>query len=167
MVAPKGEEMPVLSERRNVIVMSDEAHRSQYEEFARNLTAALPNATRIGFTGTPIERGDRSTRLTFGDYVSIYNITRAVEDGATVPIYYEPPGAATAARLPKPEVESDRVPFGSPRVPEPDGLSPGLGSTAGSNYRNATRRSGQLFMRRASGGTCRARCARRTARASR
>lgn len=83
------EEMPALSERRNVIVVSDEAHRSQYADFARNLRKALPNATRIGFTGTPIETDRKSTSLTFGDYVSVYDITRAVEDGATVRIYYE------------------------------------------------------------------------------
>jgi len=83
------EEMPVLSDRDNVIVLSDEAHRSQYAKFARNLRAALPNATFIGFTGTPIETTDRSTRMTFGDYISVYDIARAVEDGATVPIYYE------------------------------------------------------------------------------
>jgi type I restriction enzyme, R subunit len=82
-------EMPVLSERRNVIVVSDEAHRSQYADFARNLRKALPNATRIGFTGTPIETDRKSTSLTFGDYISVYDITRAVEDGATVRIYYE------------------------------------------------------------------------------
>ncbi len=81
--------MPVLSDRSNIIVMSDEAHRSQYAQFAANLRAALPNAVRIGFTGTPIETADRSTRLTFGDYISVYDIARAVEDGATVPIYYE------------------------------------------------------------------------------
>ncbi len=85
----EGQQMPVLSDRHNVIVIADEAHRSQYAEFAQNLTTALPNATRIGFTGTPIERDDRSTQLTFGPYVSIYDITRAVADGATVPIYYE------------------------------------------------------------------------------
>jgi type I restriction enzyme R subunit len=83
------DEMPVLSERENVIVLSDEAHRSQYAKFATNLRAALPNATFIGFTGTPIETADRSTRTTFGDYISVYDIARAVEDGATVPIYYE------------------------------------------------------------------------------
>lgn len=83
------DEMPVLSERRNVIVVSDEAHRSQYADFARNLRKALPNATRIGFTGTPIETDRKSTSLTFGDYISVYDITRAVEDGATVRIYYE------------------------------------------------------------------------------
>src|ERR1700749_109873 len=82
-------EMPILSDRRNVIVVSDEAHRSQYADFARNLRRALPNATRIGFTGTPIETDRKSTSLTFGDYISVYDITRAVEDGATVRIYYE------------------------------------------------------------------------------
>jgi type I restriction enzyme R subunit len=81
--------MPVLSERRNVVVVSDEAHRSQYADFARNLRKALPNATRIGFTGTPIETDRKSTSLTFGDYISVYDITRSVEDGATVRIYYE------------------------------------------------------------------------------
>jgi type I restriction enzyme R subunit len=81
--------MPVLSERRNVIVIADEAHRSQYDDLARNLMKALPNATRIGFTGTPIETADRSTRTAFGDYISIYRMAQAQEDGATVPIYYE------------------------------------------------------------------------------
>jgi type I restriction enzyme R subunit len=81
--------MPVVSERRNVIVIADEAHRTQYAQFARNITAALPHATRIGFTGTPIEMRDRSTRLVFGDYVSVYRMSRAIEDGATVPIFYE------------------------------------------------------------------------------
>ncbi len=85
----KSRPMPVLSDRDNIIVMADEAHRSQYASFAANLQEALPNALRIGFTGTPIEKGDRSTRLAFGDYISTYTISRAVEDGATVPIYYE------------------------------------------------------------------------------
>ncbi|HET7510434.1 MAG TPA: type I restriction endonuclease subunit R [Solirubrobacterales bacterium] len=89
-VPPAGsDQMPALSERHNVIVISDEAHRSQYADFARNLRKALPNATRIGFTGTPIETDRKSTSLTFGDYISVYDITRAVEDGATVRIYYE------------------------------------------------------------------------------
>jgi type I restriction enzyme, R subunit len=87
---PAGEaEMPVLSERENVLVMADEAHRSQYATFAENITLALPNATRIGFTGTPIEKSDRSSRLVFGDYVSVYRMRQAQEDQATVPIYYE------------------------------------------------------------------------------
>lgn len=89
-VPPRGaKEMPVLSERRDVIVVSDEAHRSQYADFARNLRKALPNATRIGFTGTPIETDRKSTSLTFGDYISVYDIGRAVDDGATVRILYE------------------------------------------------------------------------------
>jgi type I restriction enzyme R subunit len=82
-------EIPVLSERRNILVMADEAHRSQYAQFAENITVALPNATRIGFTGTPVERADRSTRLVFGDYISVYRMRQAQEDRATVPIYYE------------------------------------------------------------------------------
>jgi type I restriction enzyme R subunit len=81
--------MPVLSERRNVVVMADEAHRTQYDALAANVTVALPNATRIGFTGTPIEQHDRSTNVVFGDYISVYRMERAVEDRATVPIYYE------------------------------------------------------------------------------
>jgi type I restriction enzyme R subunit len=85
----KDRPMPVLSQRSNIVVMADEAHRSQYETFARNITKALPNATRIGFTGTPVESADRSTRLVFGDYVSVYRMRRAQEDQATVPIFYE------------------------------------------------------------------------------
>ncbi|MBU2858440.1 type I restriction endonuclease subunit R [Acidithiobacillus ferrooxidans] len=83
---------PVLSERKNIIVMVDEAQRSQYEilkGYAANLRAALPNATFVAFTGTPLELDDRDTRVVFGDYIDIYDIQRAVEDGATVPIYYE------------------------------------------------------------------------------
>jgi len=82
-------EMPELSKRRNIVVMADEAHRSQYARFAENITLALPNATRIGFTGTPVESADRSTRLVFGDYVSVYRMRQAQEDHATVPIFYE------------------------------------------------------------------------------
>jgi type I restriction enzyme, R subunit len=84
-----GEKMPVLSERHNIVVMADEAHRSQYASYAENITVALPNATRIGFTGTPVESSDHSTRSVFGDYISIYRMRRAQEDRATVPIYYE------------------------------------------------------------------------------
>lgn len=87
---PKGEtKMPVLSERKNIIVVADEAHRSQYDGFAQNITLALPNASRIGFTGTPIEKADRSSQLVFGDYISVYRMRDAHADGATVPIYYE------------------------------------------------------------------------------
>jgi type I restriction enzyme R subunit len=83
---------PTLSERRNIVVIADEAHRSQYDfidGFARHMHDALPNASFIGFTGTPIELKDANTRAVFGDYISIYDIQRAVEDKATVPIYYE------------------------------------------------------------------------------
>lgn len=88
----KGDRHPVLSERSNIVVIADEAHRSQYDfidGFARHLRDALPNASFIAFTGTPLELADRNTRAVFGDYISIYDIQRAVEDGATVPIYYE------------------------------------------------------------------------------
>ncbi|MBV1711325.1 MAG: type I restriction endonuclease subunit R, partial [Desulfomicrobium sp.] len=84
--------IPVLSERRNIVVIADEAHRSQYDfidGFARHMREALPNASFIGFTGTPIELTDKNTRAVFGDYISVYDIERAVQDGATVPIYYE------------------------------------------------------------------------------
>ena len=86
----KGASMPMLSDRKNIVVIADEAHRSQYDMidgFARNLRDALPYASFIGFTGTPIERSDANTRAVFGDYVSIYDIKQAVEDKATVPIY--------------------------------------------------------------------------------
>ena len=82
----------LLSDRRNIVVIADEAHRSQYDfidGFAKYMHDALPNASFIGFTGTPIERSDKNTRAVFGDYIDIYDIARAVEDGATVPIYYE------------------------------------------------------------------------------
>jgi len=83
---------PALSGRHNIIVIADEAHRSQYDfidGFARHMRDALPNASFIGFTGTPIEKTDANTRAVFGDYISVYDIQRAVEDKATVPIYYE------------------------------------------------------------------------------
>jgi type I restriction enzyme R subunit len=88
----EGERYPALSDRRNIIVMADEAHRSQYDfidGFARHMRDALPHASFIGFTGTPIEKADANTRAVFGDYISVYDIQRAVEDKATVPIYYE------------------------------------------------------------------------------
>lgn len=99
-----GEEtFPLLTDRRNVIVMADEAHRSQYGfaaridgktgakryGYAHYIRQALPNASFIGFTGTPVEGSDKNTPAIFGDYIDIYDISRAVEDGATVPIYYE------------------------------------------------------------------------------
>ena len=105
---------PVLTDRRNVVVMVDEAHRSQYGfkakidkktgeigyGFAKYLRDALPNASFIGFTGTPIEKSDVNTPAVFGNYVDVYDISRAVDDGATVPIYYE-------SRLARIELDND------------------------------------------------------------
>jgi type I restriction enzyme, R subunit len=88
----KGDRHSTLSERRNIVVIADEAHRSQYDfidGYARHMRDALPHASFIGFTGTPIELADANTRTVFGDYISVYDIQRAVQDGATVPIYYE------------------------------------------------------------------------------
>ena len=88
----RGDQHPLLSDRRNIVVIADEAHRSQYDfidGFARHMRDALPNASFVGFTGTPIELQDANTRAVFGDYISIYDIQRSVEDKATVPIYYE------------------------------------------------------------------------------
>ncbi|MGG5171410.1 type I restriction endonuclease subunit R [Pseudarthrobacter sp. J1738] len=88
-----GAEHPLLSDRRNIIVVVDEAHRSHYDDldgYARHLRDALPNATLIAFTGTPISFDDRNTQDVFGDYIDIYDLTRAVDDGATVPVYFEP-----------------------------------------------------------------------------
>ncbi|MCL5446095.1 MAG: type I restriction endonuclease subunit R [Actinobacteria bacterium] len=98
-----GDTNPVLTDRRNVVVVADEAHRSQYgfgesidpktgqlkAGLAKHLRDALPGATYLGFTGTPIERTDKSTRAVFGEYIDVYDLTRAVEDGATVRIFYE------------------------------------------------------------------------------
>jgi type I restriction enzyme R subunit len=85
----KGETYPLLSERSDIIVITDEAHRSQYDIFALNMRNALPNAAFIGFTGTPLMAGEELTRKVFGDYVSIYNFRQSVDDGATVPLFYE------------------------------------------------------------------------------
>ena len=107
----------MLTDRRNVIVIADEAHRSQYGfgatverktgeisyGFAKYLRDGLPNASFIGFTGTPIEKDDVNTPAVFGDYIDIYDISRAVEDGATVPIYYE-------SRLARIELDEDEKP---------------------------------------------------------
>jgi type I restriction enzyme, R subunit len=107
--------MPALSQRRNIIVIADEAHRSQYDlidGLARHMRDALPNASFIGFTGTPIEQTDANTRAIFGDYISIYDIQRAVADKATVPIYYESRIAKlglNAAELPKIDAEFESI----------------------------------------------------------
>ncbi len=82
--------MPVLSERDDIIVITDEAHRIQYDTLAVNMRQALPNASFLGFTGTPLIEGEeQETRRVFGDYVSIYNFADSIDDGATVPLYYE------------------------------------------------------------------------------
>jgi len=104
----KGDRHPVLSERRNIVVIADEAHRSQYDfidGFARHMRDALPHASFIGFTGTPLDLDDRSTRNVFGDYISVYDIRRAVEDSATVPIYYE----SRLAKLALDEAERPKI----------------------------------------------------------
>lgn len=112
------ENFPLLTDRRNVIVIADEAHRSQYGlgakidvksgmkryGYAHYIRQALPNASFIGFTGTPIEGSDRNTPAIFGDYIDVYDISRAVEDGATVPIYYE-------SRLARIELDEDEKPI--------------------------------------------------------
>lgn len=113
---PEGDEthFPLLSDRRNIVVIADEAHRSQYDfisGFARHIRDALPNASFIGFTGTPIETVDRDTRRVFGDYISIYDIQRAVDDGATVRIYYE-------NRLAKIDLDADEKPHVDPDFEE-------------------------------------------------
>jgi type I restriction enzyme R subunit len=125
----RGEPYPRLSDRRNIVVIADEAHRSQYGfdakvtknkeaseayityGFAKHLRDALPNASFVGFTGTPIEATDRSTPAVFGNYIDVYDIQQAVEDGATVPIYYE-------GRLAKLELTPDERPKIDPEFEE-------------------------------------------------
>ncbi len=85
----QGEAHPVLSERSDIIVITDEAHRSQYDTLALNMRTALPNAAFLAFTGTPLIVGEEKTRQVFGDYVSVYDFQQSVADGATVPLYYE------------------------------------------------------------------------------
>jgi type I restriction enzyme R subunit len=102
----KGGAYPTLSDRRNIVVIADEAHRSQYgfiEGFAKHIRDALPHASFIGFTATPIQADDRSTRAVFGDYIDVYDMQRSVEDHATVPIYYE-------GRLAKLELKEEERP---------------------------------------------------------
>jgi len=107
----KGDRHPTLSDRRNIVVIADEAHRSQYDfidGYARHMRDALPHASFIGFTGTPIELQDANTRAVFGDYISVYDIQRAVQDGATVPIYYE----SRLAKLALDEAERPKIDAG-------------------------------------------------------
>ncbi len=125
---PEREEThPLLSDRQNIIVMADEAHRTQYGfgtkvgesgRFARGLAQhmrdALPNATFVAFTGTPLELADRDTRVVFGDYIDIYDVGRAIEDGATVPIFYE----SRLVKLDLPEDKADLLDEGFEEVTE-------------------------------------------------
>jgi type I restriction enzyme, R subunit len=97
-----GKKFPMLSDRSDIIVMTDEAHRSQYDVLALNMRNALPNAAFIGFTGTPLMGGEERTRMVFGNYVSIYNFKQSVEDQATVPLYYE-------NRIPQLELTNDHL----------------------------------------------------------
>lgn len=101
----KGDEkgnFPVLSERDDIIVITDEAHRSQYDSLAMNMRNAMPNASFMAFTGTPLLAGEAKTQEVFGDYISIYNFADAVDDGATLPLYYE-------NRVPEVSVSSDTI----------------------------------------------------------
>ena len=141
-----GRPFPLLSERSNIVVIADEAHRTNYDlidGFARHLRDALPNATFIGFTGTPIETADRNTRAIFGDYIDVYDLTQAVKDGATVKVYYE-------ARLAKVELpdearadprrrvrRSDRAGRGRDARADEDPLGAGRGDRRGSRSGSA------------------------------
>ncbi|MCG9707425.1 type I restriction endonuclease subunit R [Pseudoalteromonas sp. Isolate3] len=101
----KGDEkgnFPVLSERDDIIVITDEAHRSQYDSLAMNMRNAMPNASFMAFTGTPLLAGEAKTQEVFGDYISIYNFADAVDDGATLPLYYE-------NRVPEVSISSDTI----------------------------------------------------------
>jgi type I restriction enzyme R subunit len=110
----KGDRYPQLSDRSNIIVIADEAHRSQYDfidGFAKHMRDALPNASFIGFTATPIDSADKSTRAVFGDCIDIYDVHQAIQDKATVPIYYE-------ARLAKLELKASEKPKIDPEFEE-------------------------------------------------
>jgi len=110
----QGEKYPLLTDRHNIVVIADEAHRSQYDfidGFAKHMRDALPKASFIGFTATPLEVEDRSTRSVFGDYIDVYDIQRAVDDGATVRIYYE-------GRLAKIELKPEERPKIDPEFEE-------------------------------------------------
>ena len=110
----KGGKHPLLSNRRNIVVIADEAHRSQYDfidGFAKHMRDALPKASFIGFIGTPIESGDKNTQAVFGDYIDVYDILQSKEDKATVPIYYE-------ARLTKIDLKPEERPKIDPNFEE-------------------------------------------------
>ena len=144
----------MLSDRRNIVVIADEAHRSQYDfidGFARHMRDALPNASFIGFTGTPIELTDANTRAVFGDYISIYDIQRAVEDGATVPIYYESRLAKLEldeAERPKIDAEFEEVTEGE-EVERKEQLKTQVGAARGAGRRREAARADRRGPRRA------------------
>ena len=128
----KGAVHPVVSERDDVIVITDEAHRTQYDILALNMRNALPNASFFGFTGTPLIAGEERTREVFGDYVSVYNFAASTADHATVPLYYE-------NRIPQLQIANPT--FGDDLMANRRGGRPrrGAGAQAGSSARPAVR----------------------------
>ena len=113
----KGKKYPVLSERKDIIVMVDEAHRTQYKDLAENMRTGLPNAQFIAFTGTPLLGSKRLTNSWFGEYVSEYNFAQSIEDGATVPLYY-------TKRVPTVELKNDFLNSDFSEILEQDNLTP-------------------------------------------
>ena len=158
------EQFPELSDRRNIIVMADEAHRSQYglgrhdrqggvlkTGLAQNMRDALPNATYVAFTGTPLELADKSTKMVFGDYIDIYDVGRAIEDKATVPIYYE--GRLVKLDLPEDAADLLDEEFDDLTEDLEDGRSRS-GPRSGRNWkRSSARRSGWRRSRPTSSST--------------
>ncbi|MCD6402441.1 type I restriction endonuclease subunit R [bacterium] len=124
------EEYPFLTDRKNIIVIADEAHRSQYRELAQNLRKALPNASFMGFTATPIELEDRSTTLVFGDYISIYSMDKARKHNVVVPIYYE-------ARLPEIHLTNEFIDEEFEEISE--GMSPDVKESLKKKYADIER----------------------------
>lgn len=112
-----GDIREVVSERSDIIVITDEAHRSQYDVLALNMRTALPNAAFIAFTGTPLMAGEEKTKETFGDYISVYNFRQSVDDNATVPLYYE-------NRIPEVELKNEDFDEEFDRIIEEAMLSP-------------------------------------------
>ena len=121
--------MPVCSDRDDVIVITDEAHRTQYYDLALNMRQALPNAGFLGFTGTPLIAGEERTREVFGDYVSIYNFRDSIEDGATVPLYYE-------NRIPELQIVNDDFDEELTEILEEAELDEDAGAAAGAPLRH-------------------------------
>jgi type I restriction enzyme R subunit len=112
-----GDIRDVVSERSDIIVITDEAHRSQYDTLAMNMRTALPNAAFIAFTGTPLMAGEEKTKNTFGDYISVYNFKQSIDDNATVPLYYE-------NRIPEVQLDETELKEGFEQILEDAMLSP-------------------------------------------